>query len=168
MHDVAVTIVNPLKTIVGEDYPLFINVTVQNQGAHSETFNVTVYANSTVINQTQITLAGGNTTSYIFTWDTTAYNYGYHIISAFANYVPSETDTTDNFLTYGDVMVTIPGDVNGDRIVDIFDIGFISSHWYPGPPIGPSGYHPNADINGDGAIDIFDIGITSANWGQSW
>lgn len=66
------------------------------------------------------------------------------------------------------ILVTISGDANGDRIVDIFDIGTISAHWYPGPPIGPSGYDANADINNDGAIDIFDIGITSANWGQSW
>ncbi len=62
----------------------------------------------------------------------------------------------------------IPGDVNSDGVVDIFDIGYVSAHWYPGPPTGPSGYDANADINGDGAIDIFDIGITSANWGQSW
>lgn len=66
------------------------------------------------------------------------------------------------------IMVTIPGDVNGDRTVDIFDIGTISAHWYPGPPIGPLDYSMNADINGDGSVDIFDIGITSAHWGQTW
>ncbi|MGD8505767.1 MAG: cohesin domain-containing protein [Candidatus Bathyarchaeota archaeon] len=65
-------------------------------------------------------------------------------------------------------MFTIPGDVNGDRTVDIFDIGTISAHWYPGPPVGPLGYSTRADINKDGSVDIFDIGITSAHWGQSW
>jgi hypothetical protein len=58
-------------------------------------------------------------------------------------------------------------DVNGDGIVDIFDIGYISSHWYPGPPVGPFGYDANADINNDDAVDIFDIGIASAHWGES-
>ncbi len=62
----------------------------------------------------------------------------------------------------------IVGDVNADRIVDIFDIGYISAHWYPGPPIGPSGYDVYADINNDLAVDIFDIGIVSAHWGESW
>jgi len=62
----------------------------------------------------------------------------------------------------------IMGDVNGDGIVDIFDIGSISSHWYPGPPIGPLGYNAIADINNDLAVDIFDIGITSAHWGETW
>ncbi len=61
----------------------------------------------------------------------------------------------------------LPGDANSDRIVDIFDIGSISAHWYPGPPIGPLGYDPEADLNDDGAVDIFDIGIASANWGET-
>ncbi len=61
-----------------------------------------------------------------------------------------------------------PGDVNNDGIVDIFDIGTISAHWYPGPPIGPLGYSAVADINLDGSVDIFDIGITSANWGNTY
>jgi hypothetical protein len=62
----------------------------------------------------------------------------------------------------------IMGDVNGDGIVDIFDVGFISAHWYPGPPIGPLGYNAIADINNDLAVDILDIGITSAHWGETW
>lgn len=61
----------------------------------------------------------------------------------------------------------IQGDANGDGTVDIFDIGTISAHWYPGPPVGPLGYDREADFNLDEAVDIFDIGITSANWGSS-
>ncbi|MFB0523499.1 MAG: dockerin type I domain-containing protein, partial [Candidatus Bathyarchaeia archaeon] len=63
--------------------------------------------------------------------------------------------------------IKILGDVNWDGIVDIFDIGYISAHWYPGPPVGPLGYDLSADVNGDGAVDIFDIGIVSSNWGES-
>lgn len=54
---------------------------------------------------------------------------------AVADTVPDETDTGDNLHTGGTVLMTIPGDVNGDRIVDIFAIGTISAHWYPGPPV---------------------------------
>jgi hypothetical protein len=61
----------------------------------------------------------------------------------------------------------IPGDVNDDGIVDIFDIGYISAHWHPGPPIGPLGYDSSADINGDNAVDMCDIGIVGSQWGQS-
>lgn len=59
------------------------------------------------------------------------------------------------------------GDVNADGIVDIFDIGSVSAHWFPGPPIGPLGYDPIADLNNDGSVDIYDIGIVSANWGTT-
>jgi len=167
-HDVAITNVTPSKTVVGHGHSLNINVTAANQGGYTETFNVTVYANITSIASPTVTLSSGNSTTITFTWNTTGFAYGNYTISAVADTVPGETDTADNTLTNGDVMVTIPGDVNGDRIVDIFDIGGISAHWYPGPPIGPLDYHPNADINDDDAVDIFDIDITSAHWGQSW
>jgi len=168
-HDVAVINVTPSKTIVGQNYPMSINVTVENQGEHTETFDVTAYANATIIDTlTNIILSSGNPTTLTFTWDTTGFTYGNYTISAVADTVPGETDTTDNTYVDGLVLVTIPGDVNGDRIVDIFDIGTISSHWYPGPPVGPLGYHGNADINNDEAVDIFDIDITSANWGKMW
>ncbi len=59
------------------------------------------------------------------------------------------------------------GDINNDGVVDIFDVGVISAHWYPGPPIGPSGYDSSCDINCDRAVDILDIGILSVNWEQT-
>jgi hypothetical protein len=54
-HDIAVTDVTVSKTIIGQGYTLYINVTVQNEGIHTETFNVTAYANTSVI-QTQTTI----------------------------------------------------------------------------------------------------------------
>jgi len=58
-------------------------------------------------------------------------------------------------------------DINGDGIVDIFDIGEVSAHWYPGPPIGPLGYGANCDPNYDGNVDILDIKIVSDHWGET-
>lgn len=74
------------------------------------------------------------------------------------------------------------GDINNDGKVDMFDAAQISAHWYPGPPVGPEGYSPNADITGgvggttdslygpvagipDGKVDIADAVLVSANWG---
>ena len=50
----------------------------------------------------------------------------------------------------------LPGDLNFDGIVDIFDVNVISSHW--GQP-GPQG-----DANGDGIVDIFDVNFVSSHW----
>jgi hypothetical protein len=54
-HDIAVLSVNPLKTIVGQGYTMNINVTVANQGDSTETFNATIYINTTTIETRQIT-----------------------------------------------------------------------------------------------------------------
>ena len=50
----------------------------------------------------------------------------------------------------------IPGDVNFDGLVNIFDINLVSSHW--------SETGPTADANDDGIVNIFDINLISANW----
>jgi outer membrane protein assembly factor BamB len=47
VHDVAVTNVASSKTVVGQGFSAFINVTVANQGGYTETFNVTAYCNLT-------------------------------------------------------------------------------------------------------------------------
>ncbi len=56
------------------------------------------------------------------------------------------------------------GDVNVDGVVDIVDASLISSHWYPGPPLGPLGYDASCDINSDGVINILDGSTVSAYW----
>lgn len=52
------------------------------------------------------------------------------------------------------------GDVNGDNLVNIFDINFVSSHW---GEMGPAG-----DSNRDGLVNIFDINQISANWNNDY
>jgi len=66
--------------------------------------------------QTTNNLPNGTSTTLTFAWNTTGLAYGNYTISAAADTVPGETDTADNTLTNGDVMVTIPGDVNGNKI----------------------------------------------------
>ncbi len=50
----------------------------------------------------------------------------------------------------------IPGDVNFDGHVNIFDINTVSSNWAAGP---------EGDANGDLVVNIFDINMISSNWG---
>jgi hypothetical protein len=63
-------------------------------------------------------------------------------------------DTTGAFAP---LPLSPPGDVNGDLVVNIFDINVVSFNW--GTPGGPTG-----DANGDGNVDIFDINLISTNW----
>ena len=167
VHDIAVTNIASSEAVVGQGYAVSIEVTVENQGEFTENFNVTIYADRTVIDTKPATLVSGGSTTITFTWNTTGFAKGNYTISAYAM-VRQETDTADNTYTDGTILVTVPGDINGNRIVDILDAGKVSAHWYPGPPVGLLGYGANADINNDGAVDIFDAAIVSAHWLQSW
>ena len=53
-------------------------------------------------------------------------------------------------------VLDLPGDVNNDGFVDIFDVNVVSAHWGEAGPAG--------DANGDMMVDIFDINLISANW----
>ena len=167
--DVAVKNVSSSKTIVHKGYPVDIYVEVRNEGTLSATFNVTAYFDSTKIGTQTVTLTPNTNVTLAFPWNTASVPYGYYTISANASLVLGETDLADNSLTNGTVMLTIPGDINGDQVVDIADSAKISVHYYYPPYIiGPLGYHPNADINSDGNVDVSDAAIVNANWNKSW
>jgi len=165
-HDVAIAWVNASKAVVGQGNLLLINVTAKNYGTFSETFNITAYANLSEIETIEVALASRNYTIMAFTWNTSGSAKGNYQIIVYAWPVDEEMDPTDNTLINGWVFVTIPGDVDMDRDVDIFDIVRMASVYgvkHPNPR-----YDPNCDIDGDGDVDIFDIVKAAVNYGKSW
>jgi parallel beta-helix repeat protein len=165
IHDSVVTGVMPSKIVVGEDYSLNINVTAANQGDYTETFNVTVFANETTIETKEVTLASGDSTIITFTWNTTGFAKGNYTVSAVADIVLRETDTTNNGLTDGKVYVGVPGDLNADGTVDVFDAVLLSGA--AGSEPGDGIWNPNADINNDNIVDLFDAVILSGHAGET-
>jgi len=123
IQDITVTSTTSSKTVVRQGCNVSINITVENQGYYSETFNLTAYANTTIITTlTNITLTSGNSTNITFTWNTTGVPYGYYTITANATSVPGESETADNTFENGWVVVTGVGDVNGDLVVNVLDV----------------------------------------------
>ncbi len=167
VHDMSVTGVAPSKTFVGQGLTLSINVTVTNQGAYSENFNITTYANTTIIDTlTNITLTSGDFTTITFIWNTTGFAKGNYIISAYATLVPSELDVLDNTHIYSAVFVTHAGDLNGDGDVDWFDFGDFAQAY--GSSVGGSNYDDQCDFDWDGDVDWFDFGVFAANYGKTY
>lgn len=156
IHDIAVTALTPLKTLVFKGYCLHVNVTIENQGNFPETFNVTLRANNAVINRTQVYLERGTLTTVEFAWETTeATEYEDYSLNVTADQVYGENDTNDNTFIHTDVDVVHPGDFDSDGDVDIFDIVLIAGAY--GSKEGDPEYDSNLDVNCDGEIDIFDI-----------
>lgn len=169
-HNIAVTNVTPSKTVTGQSYSLSIYVTVENQGDTIETFNVTIYANTTSIATQIVTLTSENSTTTTFTWNSTGFAYGNYTIWAYAWPLRNETDISDNNCTGGWIIVTIPGDVVEPYFeVDIYDITAICICYDSkiGPPPDPL-YYPNCDLDGNGIIDIYDVTAACITYGQKY
>ena len=109
-HDVAISNVIPVKTIVGQNYTTLVYVLVENQGDFTETFNVTAYYGGTPISterwpdgphsQTFWSMGDAIRDGYIDYWDLDliAYHFG-----------------------WGGPPGTNPADINTDGKVDLFD-----------------------------------------------
>ena len=163
-HNIGIQNVTTSKTVVGQGYKVGINAKITNYGANSETFNVTVYVNTTSIATQTLTLRSISSTTVAFTWNTSGFAKGNYTIWAYATPVPGETDTADNTLIDGTVLVTIPGDVNGDRKVRVDDILAVALAF--GSNYGDPKYSPNLDVNSDGKIRVDDVLIAALNFGQ--
>jgi hypothetical protein len=109
-------------------------------------------------------LPSGAFTPILVTWDTTGVAIGNYTITVEATPVPGETDTADNSLPDHTVMVTVPGDVNGDGKVRIDDILAVALAF--GLDLNDPTYVSNLDVNGDDKIRVDDILITTLNFGQ--
>jgi hypothetical protein len=145
---------------VGQGYSTSINVTVENQGNYTETFNATAYANTKAVKTNAVTLASGNSTTITFTWNTTGFAYDNYTISALVTLALGETNNGTSQLTYGTIIVTVPGDINGDGIVNLKDLGLITGHWKQTVPPAPA----NADIMNVGVINLKDLGVVTGHW----
>jgi len=119
--DVAVTNITASPTQIPRGNPVYITVTVENQGGFQESFTVYVYADGlhslssplpnpqppppggygdeyVLPSQIVFNLLPGDSTTLSFTWDTTGVTPGSYTISAYIPPVTDETDTEDNFL----------------------------------------------------------------------
>ena len=177
-HDIAVLNIVPSKTIVGKGYSMTNNVTVIDFGTSDETFNITLYANQTIIGTlTNVTLVCGNCTTITVPWNTSGLAKGNYTISAYAWPVNGETDTDDNTFIDGIVLVGVPCDVTGptpgvpDGRCDMRDIGYICGKFGTIP--SSSNWDANCDVTGpvwgvpDDTINMRDVGEACSNFGKT-
>ncbi len=168
-HDVGISRINAPRTVIGQVFMVNISVTILNYGINTEIFNVTAYANTTVLAKfIRVTLEGRNSTDLLFAWDTNSSEKGTcPNFRVMVDTVPGETDSTDNTEAfYSAVFITMPGDVDGDRIVDVFDAILLAGHYGEQQPWLHPAMDANVDIDGNGIIDINDRVLFTMHFGE--
>lgn len=164
IHDVGIVGIMHQKTVVGQGYSPHVNVTVENQGDMTESFDVTIYWNTTEIDTKEATLSSRDTVTIMFYWNTTGLaEYKSYALSAYAQSVPFETDTADNTVTDGTVFLVHVGDVNTDEKVRVNDILAVAMKF--GSSVGDSNWDPNCDINCDDKTRVDDVFAAANNFG---
>jgi hypothetical protein len=169
LHAISVDRVKPERTILGEGQTTKIEVNVVNCGRFTETFNLTLYANTIPINQIEVTLTSINAEIATFTWDTTGFAKDNYTMTVTATPVPEEICTSDNNKTCW-AIVSIIGDITGpdgwpDGKVDMRDIGIAAQAFGSSP--GHPRWNQIVDINQDNQVDMRDIGTTARHFGET-
>jgi parallel beta-helix repeat protein len=177
-HNIAVVSAVSSKIVIFQGFSGNITVYGANKGEYSETFNVTVYANTTEIASMVSPLENDSTTNITLSWNTNGFAKGNYTISAYAWPVPGETNTANNNYTDGWVIVSIAGDLTGgtsnpwdfmpDGKVDGKDITIVALCFGSAPGCSPPYiWNPNSDVNNDAKIDGKDIAIVALHFGQA-
>ena len=168
-HDLGIAEVTSSKSVVGEGYVLPVNMTVVNYGVYTETFNLTIYANDTLLATQTVTLANASSTTVSYAWNTTGFAKGNYTLSAYAEPVIGEAYVADNNQTGGMVWVGISGDVNADGKVDVKDVYNVALAYgtsLEGPNPNGRTYNSDCDINSDNKVDVKDYYIVCKHYGE--
>ncbi len=173
LHDIGITNVITSKIVVGQGFALFIKLDLLNYGTYSETFTITIYADTEIITTQPATLEARGFTTLIFEWSTSGFTKGNYTINAAASVVYEEVSTEDNMMSDGWVLISIIGDITGpdgwpDGKCDMRDVGLVARHFGQTVPDAPV----NCDLTGpvigvpDGVVDMRDIGTVARHFGE--
>ena len=153
------------KTVFAWNYSSEISLRLVNYGTSLQISNVTLYCNDTVIGMQTITMEGRNFRAVIFNrWNGSGLALGNYSLIAQVTPYQLDMNMTNNQITLG-IVLTIPGDVNGDFKVKPQDLNaLLVAYGSPSNPEAP--YNPNADIDDDGKIGPNDLNILLNHYGQ--
>jgi hypothetical protein len=166
-HCVAIISVVAAKTVIGQDFNCSLTVCAADNGEYAESFSVTAYANNTAIGTQEISGLNASCQMVLtFAWNTAGLAYGNYIVSAYAQPVAGQNDTSGNDFTLGTLKVTIPGDINGDFKVNLADLVALAQAYGSKP--GNSNWNANADIDGKGVVGLSDLVILAQHYGQHY
>jgi hypothetical protein len=149
---------NPMPT-VGQGLNVSIDASIVNFGSTPQTIMVTAYANLTAVGSNVVNVPSNTSISTRVTdWNTTGWACGDYYITVGTN------ASIQSFSSRNLLRVTVPGDINGNFTVDIFDAILLAGAYNAVP--GSPKWNPNADLKADDVIDIYDAIILANHYNQ--
>ena len=155
------------KTVVCQNYTATFNVTVQNIGDFDEnSIIVLAIANGTQFDSTMVSSLPVNSNETLsFTWNTTVWQKGNYTVGFNATITIDDNNANNYVELLWPIAVTIVGDINNDRKVDMRDTGSAARAFGSIPT--SLNWYANADINNDGKVDMKDIGTAAKHFGET-
>jgi len=140
------------KTVAGQGFNVTIDFTVENQAGFTKTFDILVYCNLTILKTYSVTLNPIDNLTFFFKWDTTSWAKGNYAISVF-----------NRLISW--VVVTIPGDLDGNFAVQLVDLVILARAYGSQP--GEQNWNSNADIDGNNIVGLSDLVMMARNYGKA-
>jgi hypothetical protein len=145
----------PCKTVIGKGYNLPLNLTITNAGYLSQIPHIIIYANTTIIGtETNINLTNGTPTTFSLTYNTDSLSLGNYSLATF----PSGP------ATFYPIVLTIPGDIDGNFQVQLADL-VILARTYGSKP-NDAKWNADADIDSNSAVGLPDLVILANHYGE--
>lgn len=110
IRDITILSVETNRTLAYHGEIVNINVTAGNKGLETESFNLNVYYNETIMDTTSVlNVPPGSNSKTNFIWNTSQVKDGKYRISAYAEPVSGETEILDNLFLNGFIKVASIG-----------------------------------------------------------
>jgi hypothetical protein len=103
----------------------------------------------------------GSSTTLVFDWNTTGFDYGNYSIRAVA-----DKPTIDDSGSGCFAVVTIPGDIDGNFQVQLADLVTLAKAY--GSQAGDTNWNSNADIDGNLVVGLSDLVVLAQHYGQHY
>ena len=172
-HDVGIMDVASPKTVIAKGFSHAIDVTVLNYGDYLEEFNVTFYANTTMIQNESLSLTSGESRTITYTLNTTDLHKGNYTITIIVTPVLGEIATTDNTAQRW-IIIAMMGDITGpdgwpDGECDMRDVGLVARYFGQDVPSAPANCDLTGPVTGvpDGTVDMRDVGLVARHFGET-
>jgi parallel beta-helix repeat protein len=163
LSGLCVLVLGQLKTIVGEGLNLSTLLYVVNWNPYAEEdVQAAITVNGSAECSQLFTVNKSSTQVFTLAWNTTGFEKGAYrvLFSATATWAGTRVQYE------GEVFLTIAGDVDANRLVDIFDVVTLTAAYEARR--GEPGYTLNKDLNSDNIIDILDVVACTSHYEETW